>query len=187
MDKKTKLYLGIGLLGVGVYLYFKPSKNMVGFIRPKTLPKGEKGIMMDLFVGSTVGGACKHTVRAPIGYISLTPSYDPFVVGKRWFTNFEQQIKYPDGIYSLYNSTNSYSGRWAKIGNGVVTEVGTCGYSQTPPIMPGTTPIGTPMPSTTPTTTPINPAPVPNAPTTPVPVPNAPTTTPINPRGFAGE
>jgi len=35
MDKKTKLYLGIGLLGVGVYLYFKPSKNMVGLVKPK--------------------------------------------------------------------------------------------------------------------------------------------------------
>jgi hypothetical protein len=43
------------------------------------------------------------------------------------FTNFEQQIKYPDGIYSLYNLSNSYNGQWAKIRNGVVTEVGTCG------------------------------------------------------------
>jgi hypothetical protein len=33
MDKKTKLYLGIGLLGVAAYLYFKPSKNMVGFAK----------------------------------------------------------------------------------------------------------------------------------------------------------
>jgi hypothetical protein len=127
MDKKTKLYLGIGLLGVGVYLYFKPSKNMVGLVKPTTL--GEKGVMLDLFVGSTVGGACKHTVRAPIGYISLTPSHDAFVVGKRWYTNFEQQTNYPNGIYSLYNPSFSPSdnNRWAKIGNGVVTEVGTCG------------------------------------------------------------
>jgi hypothetical protein len=36
MDKKTKLYLGIGLLGLGVYLYFRPSKNMVGLVKTKS-------------------------------------------------------------------------------------------------------------------------------------------------------
>lgn len=38
MDKKTKLYIGIGLLGVGAYLYFRSTKNMVGLI--KSCPPG---------------------------------------------------------------------------------------------------------------------------------------------------
>ena len=32
MNKQTKLYIGIGLLGVGAYLYFRSTKNMVGMV-----------------------------------------------------------------------------------------------------------------------------------------------------------
>ena len=123
MTKNQKMLLGVGALAVAGYLIYQQmnKKNMVGFV------KGEKAVLLDLYGGKNAAGACKHTLRAPIGYISLTRSLDAFVVGKQWFTNFEQQIKYPDGIYSLYNLSNSLSGQWAKIGNGVVTEVGTCG------------------------------------------------------------
>lgn len=41
MDKQIKLYIGIGLLGVGAYLYWKstqPKANALG--RPRSCPKG---------------------------------------------------------------------------------------------------------------------------------------------------
>ena len=45
MDKQTKLYIGIGLLGVGAYLYFRSTKNMVNASGlPRVLPK-PKGSM----------------------------------------------------------------------------------------------------------------------------------------------
>jgi len=44
MDKKTKLYLGIGLLGVGAYLYTTSSKNMVGVTGRRPKPKWYQAI-----------------------------------------------------------------------------------------------------------------------------------------------
>jgi hypothetical protein len=41
MDKQIKLYIGIGLLGLGAYLYWKstqPKANALG--RPRSCPKG---------------------------------------------------------------------------------------------------------------------------------------------------
>ena len=39
MDKKTKLYIGIGLLGVGAYLYWKSTQPKANAIGSRTEPK----------------------------------------------------------------------------------------------------------------------------------------------------
>jgi hypothetical protein len=39
MDKQTKLYIGIGLLGVGAYLYWKSQQPKANAIGAKTEPK----------------------------------------------------------------------------------------------------------------------------------------------------
>jgi hypothetical protein len=93
-----------------------------------TVPGSITGIVSDLFSGSDVANACAHTVSAPPMYLLLTPPafIDVFVVGKRWYLDIGLTANYPSGTYSLYNPFNSLSGNWAKVLNGVVTEVGTC-------------------------------------------------------------
>lgn len=118
---------GILVLG-GYYIYRKRFVDSVRWAKAVGRSKPvaqEKSVLLDLFVGKNATNACQHTVRGPIGYLAGLDN-NPFVVGKRWFTNFERQINYPNGVYALYNPSNSLSGKWAKIVNGIVAEVGTC-------------------------------------------------------------
>jgi len=127
ITKQNKMLLGVGAIAIATYLVFKNKKKSFANAGGRN---PEKTLLLDLYVGNYVANACAHTVKAPIGYFSSTPPYlDAFVVGKRWFTNFEKKINYPNGIYSLYNPSfsSSVNNQWAKIVNGVVTEVGTCG------------------------------------------------------------
>lgn len=128
MNKQTKTILGVAAVGVAAYLVFKSMKSKTASFIPRPA-SGVKGVHPDLYVGNSVRSACEHKVKAPLAYMLVTPPLygDSFNVGKRWFTNFEQQINYPNGYYSLYNPTNSLSGRWVIIANGVVTQTGSCG------------------------------------------------------------
>jgi hypothetical protein len=159
MDKQTKLYLGIGLLGVGIYLYFKPSKNMVGFVKPKPkVPYQTPPIIPSMPVptpNTNTGTGTPVVPNCPDCKDGLCFDKVLGTVVKCTGNSTPMPTPLPTVPPPNPNSGGYYGG-------------------STPSQMPvSTPPYGT--------GTPIN--------TTPVPVPNAPTTTPINPRGrgFAGE
>jgi len=124
MNKQSKMIFGVAAVGVAGYLIYKSMKpkTTASFVRPSSV--AQKSVLPDLY---NVTNACNYTYtqKAPLAYMAYVAGgvdNNPLAVGKRWFINFSRQLNYPNGIYS-----SSSTGKWAKIVNGVVTEVGTCG------------------------------------------------------------